>query len=63
VTLNSDDPGFFGADAADEYERSAVIHGFGRRDLLKFTQTAIDAAFCDAETKARMKATVRDAGI
>jgi adenosine deaminase len=63
VTLNSDDPAFFGADAADEYERNAVIHGFGRRDLLKFTQTAIDAAFCDAETKARMKATVRDAGI
>jgi adenosine deaminase len=58
VTLNSDDPAFFGADAADEYRLNAAAHRFHRRDLLNFTQTAIDAAFCDRETKSRLSAKI-----
>ena len=62
TTLNSDDPAFFGADVADEYRRCAIAFGFGRRDLLKFTRTAIDAAFCDRETKLRLAAKIVAAG-
>lgn len=61
VTLNSDDPAYFNADVADEYRLSAAVHGFTRRDLLKFTQTAIDAAFCDEETKAKLTARLQRA--
>lgn len=56
VTLNSDDPAYFGADVADEYVLGAAAHGFGRQDLIRFTQTAIDAAFCDQETKTKLQA-------
>lgn len=55
VTLNSDDPAYFGADAADEYALNAAAHGFGRKDLLRFTRAAIDAAFCDRETKTKLR--------
>ena len=56
VTLNSDDPAYFGADVADEYALCAVAHEFTRRDLLGFTQAAIDAAFCDEQTKKQLTA-------
>ena len=62
VTLNSDDPAFFGADAADEYRLNAAAHRFHRNDLLKFTQTAIEAAFCDPETKSRLLAKLGEFG-
>lgn len=63
VTLNSDDPAYFGIDVADEYRRNAAAHRFGRRDLVKFTRNAIDAAFCDRETKARLSARISDAAV
>ncbi len=62
VTLNSDDPAFFGADVADEYERNAAAHRFARADLLAFTRNAIEAAFCDNGARARLAANVAAAG-
>lgn len=58
ITLNSDDPAYFGADIADEYERNAAAHGFSRTTLLQFTRNAVDAAFCDNETKAKLLAKI-----
>lgn len=62
VTLNSDDPAFFGADAADEYARSAAAHSLTRSDLIGLTQNAVDAAFCDRPTRAAMSAKIAAAG-
>ncbi len=63
ITLNSDDPAFFDTDPAEEYKRSAEAHGFSAADLLGFTRHAIDAAFCDEETKTRLKKMIGDADV
>ncbi len=54
VTLNADDPAYFDVDVADEYRKSAEIHGFERERLAGFTRTAIEAAFCDSKTKVEL---------
>jgi len=54
VTLNSDDPPFFATDVAAEYRNVAAVHGLSRADLLAVTRTAIESAFCDEATKARL---------
>ncbi|MFQ5562422.1 MAG: adenosine deaminase [Parvularculaceae bacterium] len=56
VTLNSDDPAFFGVDLADEAALVGKAHKFDETVLLGFTQTAINAAFCDSQTRARLLA-------
>jgi adenosine deaminase len=55
VTLGSDDPPYFGATIAGEYDVCASRFGFGDDDLLDITTTAIDAAFCDDELKATLR--------
>lgn len=47
VTLGSDDPPYFGATIASEYEVCSQRMGFTEDDLRAVTDTAIDAAFCD----------------
>jgi adenosine deaminase len=56
VTLGSDDPPYFGATIGGEYAICAERFGFDERRLLAITRTAIDAAFCDAELKAQLRA-------
>lgn len=63
VTLNSDDPAYFGVDVASEYEQNAAAHRFSRNDLLGFTRNAIDAAFCDGETRSKLRARIAAASI
>jgi adenosine deaminase len=58
VTLNSDDPAFFGTDAADEYARSAAAHRLTRADLIAITANAVDAAFCDRPTRTALHAKI-----
>ena len=55
VTLGSDDPPYFGASIAGEYEVCAERMGLSEDDLRDITRTAIDAAFCDEELKARLR--------
>jgi adenosine deaminase len=55
-TLNSDDPPYFGATLAGEYEIAASHYGFSEADLTEVTATAIDAAFCDDALKATLRA-------
>ena len=54
-TLGSDDPPYFGASVAGEYEVCAERFGFTDAELLQVTSTAIDAAFCDEELKASLR--------
>jgi adenosine deaminase len=56
ITLGSDDPPYFGASVAGEYEVCAQRMGFRETDLRDVTSTAIDAAFCDEDLKAALRA-------
>lgn len=53
VTLNSDDPPFFDTSLAREYGHASSL-GFSREALLGMTRTAIEAAFVDEDTRARL---------
>jgi adenosine deaminase len=55
VTLGSDDPPYFGATIAGEYDVCASRMGFGEDDLREITRTAIDAAFCDEDLRAALR--------
>ena len=56
VTLGSDDPPYFGASIAGEYEVCAERMGMSEEDLRAITATAIEAAFCDDELKTALRA-------
>jgi adenosine deaminase len=58
VTLGSDDPPYFGATIAGEYEVCAEQMGLGHNDLREITRTAIEAAFCDERLKEALRARV-----
>lgn len=58
VTLNSDDPPFFATSMGREYAIAAEHFGLDDAALLDVTRTAIDAAFCDEATKARLRARI-----
>ncbi|MGA3373420.1 MAG: adenosine deaminase [Terracidiphilus sp.] len=52
VTLNSDDPAFFGSDVANEYLLAHTEQGFTRQELRQLACHSIRASFLPAETKA-----------
>ncbi|PWE56141.1 adenosine deaminase [Metarhizobium album] len=54
VTINSDDPPFFHTSLAREYEIAADIMGFSDAEIDAMTRTAVEAAFVDEETRARL---------
>lgn len=56
ITLGSDDPPFFGTTIGAEYERAQNHFGLSDDDLIKITNTAINAAFVDEETKRKLRA-------
>ncbi|MBV8218262.1 MAG: adenosine deaminase [Solirubrobacterales bacterium] len=58
VTLGSDDPPYFGATIAGEYEVCSSRMGFSDDVLREITRTAIDAAFCDDDLRAELHARV-----
>ncbi len=58
VTLGSDDPPYFGATIAGEYEICEARMGLSEADLREITRTAIDAAFCDDELRDELFARV-----
>ncbi|MEM7546317.1 MAG: adenosine deaminase [Pseudomonadota bacterium] len=62
VTVSTDDPPFFHTTMAREYENLASTFGMGAPDFHRFAATALDAAFCDAETKARIAARLSHKG-
>jgi adenosine deaminase len=54
VTINSDDPPFFGTSLAREYDIAADEMGFSRQEIDAMTRTALEAAFVDEDTRARL---------
>jgi adenosine deaminase len=58
VTLGSDDPPYFGATIAGEYEVCEERMGFSEDDLRDITRTAIEAAFCDEDLRAALRSRV-----
>jgi adenosine deaminase/aminodeoxyfutalosine deaminase len=52
VTLNSDDPAFFGSDLANEYLLAHKVHGFTREELRKLAANSIRASFLPEPAKA-----------
>jgi adenosine deaminase len=54
VTLGSDDPPYFGASIGGEYAICREHFGFTDPDLSAITQTALEAAFCEATLKERL---------
>ncbi|MDA5558189.1 adenosine deaminase [Shimia sp. MMG029] len=52
VTVSTDDPPFFHTTMRREYEMLAQVFGWDETDFDGITKTALDAAFCDADTKA-----------
>jgi adenosine deaminase/aminodeoxyfutalosine deaminase len=51
VTLNSDDPAFFGSDLAGEYLLAYTEQGFTRSELRQLARHSIHASFLPAEAK------------
>lgn len=56
VTLNSDDPPYFDTSIGREYAEAATGFGFSDDQLLGFTRTAIESAFVDEVTRAKLLA-------
>lgn len=54
LCLNSDDPAFFAASLADEYNLAHRVYGFSTADLLAVTRNAINAGFIDDATKQKL---------
>ena len=55
VTISTDDPPYFHTDMTREYEMLAATFGWTARDFDAMNRTALDAAFCDDATRARLK--------
>ena len=53
ITVNSDDPPFFNATIAGEYEVMANL-GLSEDKLISLTRNAIESSFCDQSTKEKL---------
>jgi aminodeoxyfutalosine deaminase len=58
VTLNSDDPAFFGSDVANEYLLAHTLQGFTRAELRQLAANSIRASFLPGAAKARWLAQI-----
>lgn len=56
VTVSTDDPPFFHTTMRAEYNRLSETFAWEVDDFRNLNTTALDAAFCDTETKAQIKA-------
>lgn len=54
VTLNSDDPAFFGSDVANEYLLAQARQGFGRDELKVLASNSITASFLPQSEKEQL---------
>jgi adenosine deaminase len=55
VTISTDDPPFFHTTMAREYDRLAQAFDWDEGVFGSIARTSLDAAFCDADTKARIR--------
>jgi adenosine deaminase len=54
VTINSDDPAYFGGYMTDNFNAVAHAHPMSYQELAQFTLNAIEASFISEQEKARM---------
>jgi adenosine deaminase len=59
VTVSTDDPPFFHTTMAREFDTLADAFGWDDGDFRALNQTALDAAFCDDATRARIAERLR----
>lgn len=52
VTINSDDPAYFGGYVGDNYVQAAKALGLGRREVLTLARNSLEAAFVSKDVKA-----------
>ncbi len=55
VTVSTDDPPFFHTTMRREYEMLSQAFGWDAEDFAALNKTALDAAFCDEETRTRVQ--------
>lgn len=55
VTVSTDDPPFFHTTMRHEYNRLADAFGWGDEEFAQINRWAIEAAFCDAPTRERLR--------
>ncbi|EOG9059453.1 adenosine deaminase [Vibrio fluvialis] len=60
VTINSDDPAYFGGYMTDNFMAVADAHPMSHQELAQFTLNAIEASFISDAEKARMNAKVHE---
>jgi aminodeoxyfutalosine deaminase len=58
VTLNSDDPAFFGSDVANEYLLAHTVQEFSRKELRQLAANSIRASFLPAAEKTAILARI-----
>jgi adenosine deaminase len=54
VTISTDDPPFFHTTMAREYDQLATAFEWDEGQFMRIARQSLDAAFCDADTKARI---------
>ncbi len=55
VTVSTDDPPFFHTTMRREYEMLSQAFGWDAKDFAALNETALNAAFCDEETRTRVR--------
>ncbi|MBK5922954.1 adenosine deaminase [Rhodovulum sulfidophilum] len=63
LTVSTDDPPFFHTTMRREYARLAEIFGWEDSDFAAMNRVALDSAFCDAETRAKLKTRLEAADV
>ena len=58
VTVNSDDPAYFGGYMNDNFLALAAAHPLSRAEIARFSQNAIEASFADSERKQQLGASL-----
>jgi len=61
VTINSDDPAYFGGYMTDNFLAVAAAHSMSTQEIARFTFNAIDASFTSQHEKRDLEAIVNDA--
>jgi adenosine deaminase len=56
VTISTDDPPYFHTDMTNEYDMLEQVFGWGGAEFAQVNENAVTAAFCDAATKAKLRA-------
>jgi len=61
VTINSDDPAYFGGYMTDNFLAVAAAHSMSTQEIAQFTFNAIDASFTSEHEKQQLRTRVNDA--